>query len=184
MPRVTQAHCISHDGADEERGFIFIVPRGDDLLVLGGLAEPDEWDLDIGLHNYEPIRAMYRRCLEFLPALADAEIDAAEPVRVGLRPFRRQNVRLERSPAPASSITTDMAARVSPSRGVARWRSPRSSPKAERAEARAAQGRPGIPKGGRASRRAGILHSSRIPRQKSGNRIESRETFGRPGGGG
>ena len=65
------------------------------MLVLGGLAEPDEWDLDIGLHNYEPIRAMYRRCVEFMPALADAEIDAAEPVRVGLRPFRRRNVRLE-----------------------------------------------------------------------------------------
>ena len=65
------------------------------MLVLGGLAEPDEWDLDIGLHNYEPIREMYRRCLEFMPALRHAEIDAAEPVRVGLRPIRRQNVRLE-----------------------------------------------------------------------------------------
>ena len=74
------------------------MPRGDDRAVLGGFAEPDEWGLDIGLHNYEPIRAIYRRCVEFLPALADAEIDAAEPVRVGLRPFRRRNVRLEREP--------------------------------------------------------------------------------------
>jgi D-amino-acid oxidase len=95
MPRVTQAHCVSHDGASDERSFIFIVPRGRDRLVLGGLAEPNEWDLDIGLDNYEPIREMYRRCLEFLPALADAEIDAAEPVRVGLRPVRQQNVRVE-----------------------------------------------------------------------------------------
>ncbi len=94
FPRITQAHCVSHDGSSPEPGFIFIVPRGDDLLVLGGLAEVDEWDLDIGLHNYEPIREMYRRCLEFLPLLEGAEIDAAEPVRAGLRPFRRQNVRL------------------------------------------------------------------------------------------
>jgi D-amino-acid oxidase len=98
MPRVTRAHCISHEEGSDERGFLFIVPRGQDWLVLGGLAEPDEWDLEIGLHNYEPIREMYRRCVAFLPALQDAEIDAAEPVRVGLRPVRRQNVRLEAEP--------------------------------------------------------------------------------------
>ena len=98
MPRVTQAHCVSHNGSASEPGFIFIVPRGDDMLVLGGLAEPDKASLDIGLHNYEPIRAMYRRCCEFMPALANAEIDAAEPVRVGLRPVRPRNVRLETEP--------------------------------------------------------------------------------------
>jgi D-amino-acid oxidase len=98
MPRITQAHCISHDGASPERGFIFIVPRGDDTLVLGGIAEPEEWNLDVDLDNYEPIRAMYRRCIEFLPVLQRAEIDAAEPVRVGLRPFRRADIRVEREP--------------------------------------------------------------------------------------
>ena len=98
----SQAHCISLEGSDDERGFVFIVPRGHDMLVLGGLAEPDLWGLDIGLDNYEPIRAMYRRCLDFMPSLKDAEIDAAEPVRVGLRPFRLQNVRVE--PEPGSRI--------------------------------------------------------------------------------
>jgi D-amino-acid oxidase len=98
MPRLTQAHCLSQDDASDDSGFVFIVPRGDDLAVLGGFAEPDEWDLDIGLHNYEPVRDIFRRCREFLPVLRDAEIDAAEPVRVGLRPFRPRNVRLEREP--------------------------------------------------------------------------------------
>ncbi len=95
MPRITQAHCLSRSGSSEERGFVFIVPRGNDMLILGGLAEPDECDLNIGLDNYGPIREMYRRCVEFLPVLKDAELDATEPVRVGLRPFRRQSVRLE-----------------------------------------------------------------------------------------
>jgi D-amino-acid oxidase len=95
MPRITQAHCVSHDGSSADRGFIFIVPRGRDMLILGGLAEVGAWGLDIGLDNYEPVREIYRRCLEFLPALRNAEIDAAEPVRVGLRPFRQGNVRLE-----------------------------------------------------------------------------------------
>ena len=98
MPRVTQAHCVAHDGSSTEPGFIFIVPRGDNMLILGGLAEPGESSLDIGLHNYEPIRLMYERCVAFMPALRDAEIDAAEPVRVGLRPVRPRNVRLEREP--------------------------------------------------------------------------------------
>jgi D-amino-acid oxidase len=95
MPRVTQAHCVADHGSGDGRGFIFIVPRGDEMLLLGGLAEPEVADLDIGLHNYEPIRAMYNRCREFMPALENAEIDAAEPVRVGLRPVRPRNVRLE-----------------------------------------------------------------------------------------
>lgn len=96
FPRITQAHCVPHDESSGGPGFIFIVPRGTGMLVLGGLAEPDQWGLDIGLHNYEPVRAMYERCIDFLPILRNSEIDAAEPVRVGLRPFRQGNVRLDR----------------------------------------------------------------------------------------
>src|SRR5262249_47489908 len=52
MPKITRAHCVAREGASEDRGFVFIVPRGDDMLLLGGLAEPEERDVDIGLHNY------------------------------------------------------------------------------------------------------------------------------------
>ena len=68
------------------------------MLVLGGLAEPDEWSLNINLENYSPVRDMLERCIEFLPILKNARIDANEPVRVGLRPFRKANVRLEQEP--------------------------------------------------------------------------------------
>jgi D-amino-acid oxidase len=98
MPRITQAHCVAHDETNSEQDVVFIVPRGQDRLVLGGLTEPDAWGLDIDLRNYEPIRKMHDRCIEFLPVLKDAQIDESEPVRVGLRPMRRQNVRLEREP--------------------------------------------------------------------------------------
>jgi D-amino-acid oxidase len=97
-PRVAEAHCVSHDASAGGPGFVFIVPRGTDRLLLGGFAEEGEWGLDVGLDNYEPVREVYRRCVEFLPALRAAEVDAAEPVRVGLRPFRRGNVRLEVEP--------------------------------------------------------------------------------------
>jgi D-amino-acid oxidase len=98
FPRITQAHCVSQDGSMKDRGFIFIVPRGHNMLVLGGLAEPLEWEVDIGIENYEPVRQMYRRCVEFLPVLRGAVVDAAQPVRVGLRPFRPEGVRLEHQP--------------------------------------------------------------------------------------
>ncbi|WP_017716644.1 FAD-dependent oxidoreductase [Kamptonema formosum] len=95
MPRITKAHCVSHDGSEKDTGFIFIVPRGHKMLLLGGFAEANEWDLNIGLENYRPIQDILDRCLEFLPVLKNAQIDPKEPVRVGLRPLRQQNVRLE-----------------------------------------------------------------------------------------
>jgi D-amino-acid oxidase len=98
LPRLTAAHCVAYSEANQENGFIFVVPRGRDMLVLGGLAEPNEWNLDIGLDSYEPVRKMYNRCVEFMPMLRNAKIDQAEPVRVGLRPMRRDNVRLGQEP--------------------------------------------------------------------------------------
>jgi D-amino-acid oxidase len=95
MPRIEQAHCVSHDGINPDPGFVFIVPRGADKLLLGGFAEPHESSLDIGLADYEPIQEMFHRCVEFLPSLKNAEIEAAEPLRVGLRPARERGVRLE-----------------------------------------------------------------------------------------
>lgn len=94
FPVISKAYCVSYDERTAEQNIVFIVPRGKGLLVLGALAEADEWDTSINLDNYEPIREMFRRCKQFLPVLEEAELDAREPVRVGLRPFRKGNVRL------------------------------------------------------------------------------------------
>jgi D-amino-acid oxidase len=96
MPRITTAHCVSHDPQSSEQDMVFIVPRGRDMLLLGGMTEAHEWSLDIGLCNYAPVADMLARCQAFLPVLAGAELDAKDPVRVGLRPFRTRNVRVER----------------------------------------------------------------------------------------
>ncbi len=95
MPKIKEAFCISHDESKNEQDIVFIVPRGENMLVLGGLAEKDVWDKNINLENYAPISKMYNRCTEFLSVLREAKIDPEEPVRVGLRPFREGNVRLE-----------------------------------------------------------------------------------------
>ena len=97
-PLITQAHCVSHDGVSSEPHFIFILPRGRNMLLVGGLAEANEWNLDITLENHPPFRTMFDRCLEFLPALRGLQIDPDEPVRIGLRPVRKENVRLAFEP--------------------------------------------------------------------------------------
>ena len=79
---------------------IFIVPRGDDRLLLGGLVEPGEWGTNVGL-DYPPIADLLRRNVQFLPVLASATLAHAEPVRVGLRPFRGNSVRLGHEPGTA-----------------------------------------------------------------------------------
>jgi glycine/D-amino acid oxidase-like deaminating enzyme len=96
FPRITSAMAISLDGREGKQDMVFIVPRNDNTLILGGLAEPNEWDLNVNLDNYPPIKAMYDRCLEFYPPLRNGQIDAEYPVAVGLRPFRQTNVRVER----------------------------------------------------------------------------------------
>jgi len=97
-PRIDEAHCVSHEDGSVEPYFMFIVPRGANMLLLGGMAEENQWSLDINLENYAPVRDMLRRCREFLPALGNIQIDPVEPVRAGLRPVRKQNVRLELEP--------------------------------------------------------------------------------------
>jgi D-amino-acid oxidase len=98
MPPVLKAHCVAHEQGSAEQDMVFIVPRGNGTLVLGGLTEPHQWGLDLDLETYGPVQEMLRRCRDFLPALAGAELDPDEPLRVGLRPFRQGNVRLEREP--------------------------------------------------------------------------------------
>lgn len=98
FPKITRAYCVSGDDLTSDQDIIFIVPRGENRLILGALVEPDEWSTDINLNNHEPVRRMYERCVEFLPILRKAALDTVEPVRVGLRPFRNEGVRLEHVP--------------------------------------------------------------------------------------
>lgn len=95
FPKITRAYCVSHDDVTSDQEIVFIVPRGEDRVILGALAEPNEWSTEINLENHEPLRRMNERCVNFLPILKNATLDSAEPVRAGLRPFRSQSVRVE-----------------------------------------------------------------------------------------
>ncbi|KAL2868101.1 FAD-dependent oxidoreductase [Aspergillus lucknowensis] len=74
---------------------VFLVPRNDNILVMGGIAEANEWELDLSLES-PIIQRMRARCESFLPVLKNARLDPEYPLAQGLRPFRGQNVRVER----------------------------------------------------------------------------------------
>ena len=102
MPKLNHSMCISiikeFDESDKEgQSFVFILPRGDDKLWLGGMVQPHQWDRDLTL-DYPPIRKMFEKVKEFYPPLRNYGDDDVEEVLVGLRPARHGNVRLEWDP--------------------------------------------------------------------------------------
>ncbi|KAK4206231.1 hypothetical protein QBC37DRAFT_435249 [Rhypophila decipiens] len=91
--KVDAALCIS--AAARQNEFVFILPRSDRILLLGGISQPHEWNLDLTLDSPE-FQRMKGRCEDFLPRLKDARVDEEYPLAQGLRPFRGRNVRVER----------------------------------------------------------------------------------------
>lgn len=95
FPKVESALTISADAAHSAHEIVFLVPRNDNILLIGGIAESHEWNLDLTLES-PIIKRMRSRCEAFLPALKKARMDPEYPLAQGLRPFRAKNVRVER----------------------------------------------------------------------------------------
>ncbi|KAI0019408.1 FAD dependent oxidoreductase [Xylariomycetidae sp. FL0641] len=95
FPKLNAALTISADAAHTTNEIVFLVPRNDNTLLIGGITEPNEWNLDLTLDS-PIIRRMRERCDKFLPGLKDARYDLDRPLVQGLRPFRQRNVRVER----------------------------------------------------------------------------------------
>ena len=95
FPKVESALTISADAAHSAHEIVFLVPRNDNILLIGGIAESHEWNLDLNLDS-PIIKRMRARCEAFLPALKNARLDPEYPLAQGLRPFRSNNVRVER----------------------------------------------------------------------------------------
>ena len=77
------------EGKDKEDcDIVFIVPRNDDILILGTFLELDEWTTDLTVES--PIMRMMReKCEKFMPALRNARLDPEYPIAQGLRPLRK-----------------------------------------------------------------------------------------------
>ncbi|KAK8115955.1 nucleotide-binding domain-containing protein [Apiospora sp. TS-2023a] len=95
FPKVDAALTISANAAHSTNEIVFLVPRNDDILLIGGITEPNEHQLDLTLDS-PIIQRMRARCNAFLPDLKRARLDPEYPLAQGLRPFRGGNVRVER----------------------------------------------------------------------------------------
>ncbi|KAF8901280.1 FAD dependent oxidoreductase [Mucidula mucida] len=105
FPQVREALAVTHDDTrGEDEDIVFIVPRNDTTLILGGLAQPHRYDLDLTLDSPE-IKRMRERCNNFVPGLENAQYDPDAPLVQGLRPFRGSNVRVERELRPRKDGT-------------------------------------------------------------------------------
>ena len=76
---------------------VFIVPRNDDTLILAVITQMDEWKLDLTVDS-PIVQKMRRQCEEFVPELKKARLDPDYPLAQGLRPLRKEEVRVEQEP--------------------------------------------------------------------------------------
>jgi glycine/D-amino acid oxidase-like deaminating enzyme len=95
FPKLDHALTCTPDPVHNRSDIVFLVPRNDDVLLIGGIVEPHETSLDLTLDS-PVIRRMRARCEAFLPDLKHAELDEEYPLAQGLRPFRQRNIRVER----------------------------------------------------------------------------------------
>jgi glycine/D-amino acid oxidase-like deaminating enzyme len=94
FPKITAAMSISKDAAHDGE-IVFLVPRNENILVVGGIAHRDEWRLDLSLDS-PVVQRMRKRCETFIPSIKNARLDPNYPLAQGLRPARCQNIRVER----------------------------------------------------------------------------------------
>ncbi|KAL8720457.1 MAG: hypothetical protein Q9225_002682 [Loekoesia sp. 1 TL-2023] len=94
FPQIHSSLAITADAAQDNE-IVFIVPRNDNILLIGGVAQPHRWDLDLTLASPE-IQRMRARAEAFLPGLKHARLDPEYPLAQGLRPARERNIRVER----------------------------------------------------------------------------------------
>ncbi|KAL4870296.1 hypothetical protein BDV12DRAFT_166094 [Aspergillus spectabilis] len=81
------------DGTYED--IAFIVPRNDNILVLGSIEQAHQYTCDLTVESPE-IKEMRKRCEDLLPVLKNAKLDPTYPLAQGLRPYRNSRIRLER----------------------------------------------------------------------------------------
>lgn len=95
FPKLEAGLTISADAANTPNEIVFLVPRNDNILLIGGITEANESALDLTLDT-PIIQRMRKRCEAFLPCLKNARVDPITPITQGLRPFRSRNIRVER----------------------------------------------------------------------------------------
>ncbi|KIJ60927.1 hypothetical protein HYDPIDRAFT_97707 [Hydnomerulius pinastri MD-312] len=93
FPKITEVLAVSNTDLNKSDDIVFIVPRNENTLLLGGSVEPHKWSLALTQES-KIAKEMRERCENFVPALRNAEPDEV-PFVQGLRPFRQGSSRIE-----------------------------------------------------------------------------------------
>lgn len=97
FPKVTQA-AMMNSKTDETGNYldlVFILPRNDEILILGSIVQPHEYELNLTLDS-PSVQELWERLLQCMPGLKNARLDPEYPFAQGLRPFRVGGPRVER----------------------------------------------------------------------------------------
>ncbi|KAJ5274069.1 hypothetical protein N7478_009194 [Penicillium angulare] len=97
FPKIESSLIVAADRKDDGTygDVAFVVPRSDNILILGSIEQAHEWDLDLKIDS-PIIQKMRERCEELVPALKQARLDPRYPLAQGLRPYRNSRIRVER----------------------------------------------------------------------------------------
>lgn len=92
-----------HDG--QATDVIFLVPRGDETLIVGSIIQPNNDTLNLTEISPE-VERMWQRAQSFLPPLNDIKLIDEYPLAQGLRPFTRRNVKVRAEEMMGKESTT------------------------------------------------------------------------------
>ncbi|KAH7094142.1 hypothetical protein BKA62DRAFT_43603 [Auriculariales sp. MPI-PUGE-AT-0066] len=93
-----RCYIVSDSGPEDYEGdtceFIFIIPRNDNIVYVGGCSEPNV--VESVQANNPLAKVISDRARHFMPSLNTHHRDPVMPVAYGFRPARKGDVRLER----------------------------------------------------------------------------------------
>lgn len=84
---------IDPHNPDDHIKTVFLVPRSDDILIVGSIVQPNINQLNLTANSPE-VDKMWKRARTFLPSLQDAQPRPEYPLAQGLRPFTAKNVKV------------------------------------------------------------------------------------------
>ncbi|XP_033112020.1 probable D-amino-acid oxidase [Anneissia japonica] len=100
MPKLNSALVmpLNEEFMAKDQRIVFILPRGENDLLIGGLVEAGQSETEGITFNHPQIQRMLKNCQDFFPALKAYQESDVKEIIVGLRPFRENNIRVEMEP--------------------------------------------------------------------------------------
>ncbi|ETS78835.1 hypothetical protein PFICI_08688 [Pestalotiopsis fici W106-1] len=101
FPKIEHALVVNNKD-HMDYNIVFVVPRNENTLILGTFTEEGETENSL-TENSPAMVEMRAKCERILPQLKDAKLEPEYPIAQGIRPMRRDDVRIEKESRRAGS---------------------------------------------------------------------------------